>query len=238
MDERYSRQSFLGAQSESIFANLRAGIVGLGGGGSHVAQQLAHVGVGHFAVFDPDVVEFPNLNRTVGATHEDALKRSPKVRVSERLIKGVNPYAEVWPHQSEWQDHLASLRSCDVVFGCLDGFMRRAELEKSCRRAMTPLIDIGMDVFKGTPYSIAGQIIVSMPGKPCFRCFHFIKQEDLDREGARYGEAGPNPQVIWPNGALASSAVGAFVLLFSPWCDVSERVSFLGYDGNKPHHGA
>jgi len=89
-----------------------------------------------------------------------------------------------------------------------------------------------MDVYKGSPYSIAGQVITSMPGEPCFRCVQFIKQEDLEREGARYGEAGTNPQVIWPNGTLASSAVGVFVLLFSPWCDVSQPVSFLGYDGN------
>jgi len=232
MDGQFSRQSFLGPLSEKTFANLRAGIVGLGGGGSHIAQQLAHIGVGHFALFDPDVMEFPNLNRTVGATHDDAIKGTPKVRVAERLIRSVNLYADVWPFQSPWQEKLTALRSCDVVFGCLDGFTRRAELEKSCRRALIPLIDIGMDVYRGSPYSIAGQVITSMPGEPCFRCAQFIKQEDLEREGARYGEAGGNPQVVWPNGVLASSAIGVFVLMFSPWCDVNPAVSFLGYDGN------
>jgi len=106
MDGQFSRQSFLGPLSEEIFANIRAGIVGLGGGGSHIAQQLAHIGVGHFAILDPDVMEFPNLNRTVGATHEDALKGTPKVRVAERLIRGVNPYAEVWPLRAPWQEEL------------------------------------------------------------------------------------------------------------------------------------
>lgn len=125
------------------------------------------------------------------------------------------------------------MRTCDVAFGCLDGFARRAELEKSCRRALIPLIDIGMDVYKGNPYSIAGQVITSMPGGTCLRCFQFIKQEDLDEEGRRYGEAGGNPQVIWPNGNLASSALGVFVTLFSPWCNVDNRVAFLGYDGDK-----
>ncbi len=231
--DQYSRQSFLGAESESIFSSIRAGIIGLGGGGSHIAQQLAHIGVGHFALFDPDKMELPNLNRTVGATFDDALKGTPKVRVAERLIRSVNPYAHVWPLQKLWQKEFQSVRACDVIFGCLDGFTNRAQLEESCRRALIPLIDIGMDVFKATPYSIAGQVVVSMPGKPCFQCMQFVTKADLDEEGRRYGEAGGNPQVIWPNGVLASTAVGLFVQLFSSWCPLVGGNSFIGYDGDK-----
>ena len=73
MSERadFSRQSFLGAQSERKLAETRVAIVGLGGGGSHIAQQLAHVGVGHFRLIDPDCMEASNLNRLVGATQSD-----------------------------------------------------------------------------------------------------------------------------------------------------------------------
>ena len=232
MNDRYSRQSFLGEDSENLFQQVRAGIIGVGGGGSHIAQQLAHVGVGHFAVFDPDFTDFPNLNRTVGATFADAVSKTPKVVVAERMIKGINPYAEVWPIQAEWQKDFESLRSCDVAFGCLDGFSRRAQLEESCRRAMIPLIDIGMDVHKGNPYSISGQVVVSMPGQPCFRCVGFIRDKDLDEEGRRYGEAGRNPQVVWSNGVLASTAVGIFVQMFAPWCPLRPGSMFIGYDGD------
>ena len=231
--DQYSRQSFLGGHSQEVFRNLRAGVVGLGGGGSHIAQQLAHIGVGHLALFDPDVMEFPNLNRTVGSTFADAIAGTPKVRVAERLIKSVNPGADVWPIQSPWQKDFAALRSCDVIFGCIDGFSRREQLEKSCRRALIPLIDVGMDVFKGDPFAISGQVILSMPGYPCMRCMHFIKQSDLDEEGRRYGEAGGNPQVVWTNGVLASTAVGMFVQLFTPWCRHDAASGFIGHDGNK-----
>jgi molybdopterin/thiamine biosynthesis adenylyltransferase len=233
MNDRYSRQSFLGANSEALFQSVRAGIVGLGGGGSHIAQQSAHVGIGRFALLDPDATEFPNLNRTVGATFEDAISKTPKVIVAERMIKGINPYAEVWPIQSEWQKDFESLRACDVVFGCLDGFSRRAQLEESCRRAMIPLIDIGMDVHKGEPYSISGQVVVSIPGKPCFKCLGFIRDKDLDEEGRRYGEAGGNPQVVWSNGVLASAAVGMFIQMLTPWCRINPGSTFLGYDGDR-----
>jgi hypothetical protein len=233
MNDRYSRQSFLGANSEALFRSVRAAVVGLGGGGSHIAQQSAHVGVGRFALFDPDAMEFPNLNRTVGATFGDAISKTPKVIVAERMIKGINPYAEVWPIQSEWQTDFASLRACDVVFGCLDGFSRRAQLEESCRRAMIPLIDIGMDVHKGEPYSISGQVVVSMPGQSCFKCLGFVRDKDLDEEGRRYGEAGGNPQVVWSNGVLASTAVGIFIQMLAPWCRINPGSTFLGYDGDR-----
>ena len=61
------RQSFLGANSEEAFSKCHAAIIGLGGGGSHIAQQLAHLGVGNFVLFDPDHVEKTNLNRLVGS---------------------------------------------------------------------------------------------------------------------------------------------------------------------------
>ena len=226
------RQSFLGEHSEELFAGVRIGVVGLGGGGSHVAQQSGHVGIGRFAFFDPDCVDFPNLNRTVGATLADASAKTPKVKVAERVVKSINPEAVVWAIETEWQKDFESLRACDVVFGCLDGFSQRAQLEESCRRALIPLIDIGMDVHKGDPYSISGQVVVSMPGELCFRCVGFIRDKDLDEEGRRYGIAGGNPQVVWSNGVLASTAIGILVQMLAPWCRIRSGSRFIGYDGD------
>src|SRR6185437_1969216 len=180
----------------------------------------------------PDRFETPNLNRTVGATFADACSATPKTLIAERLIKGINPCAEVRSIASVWQANLDDLRECDAVFGCLDGFSNRAQLEESCRRAMIPLIDIGMDVHKGAPYSISGQVVVSLPGQPCFRCFGFINERDLVDEGRRYGEAGGRPQVVWSNGVLASTAVGLFVQIFTPWCSPRPGCVFVGYDGD------
>ena len=64
----FSRQSFLGPEAEQILADARVTIAGLGGGGSHIVQQLAHLGVGHFRLIDPQEIDASNLNRLVGAT--------------------------------------------------------------------------------------------------------------------------------------------------------------------------
>jgi hypothetical protein len=232
---RYERQSFLGSESESVLGGARAGIVGLGGGGSHIAQQLAHIGIGHFVLTDMDHYEDKNHNRTVGGVASDIGNRTLKVRIAERTILAVNPHADVFAVEGRWQTALSKLRECDVVFGCVDSYTERDQLENLCRRYLIPYIDIGMDVHQAdSGYAVQGQVILSMPGDLCLRCFNFLRQDVLDHEAQGYGKAGGRPQVIWPNGVLASTAVGLFTELMSPWHPASRGRSVMyDYDGNR-----
>ena len=59
-----------------------------------------------------------------------------------------------------------------------------------------------------------------------------VTEENLKREAERYGEAGVRPQVVWPNGVLASAAVGSFVQLVTPWHRASSPTVYLEYNGN------
>src|SRR5207253_7256444 len=117
---------------------------------------------------DDDVVEPSNLNRLVGATHEDALSGTPKVEVARRVVLAINPRASITSYKDRWQNVARELRRCDVVFGCVDSFSERAQLEAECRRFLTPYIDLGMDVSKfENGYAIAGQVSLSISGLPC-----------------------------------------------------------------------
>lgn len=236
MRPRLDRQTFLGPDSDRLLWELRVAVVGLGGGGSHIVQQLAHVGVGHFCLFDSDRVDDTNLNRLVGATETDAASTALKVEVAERVIRGIDSSARVHSVPRRWQEEHLSIRECNVVFGCVDRFSERRELEAYCRRFMVPYIDIGMDVHKvGHDYSITGQVILSMPGEPCMNCLGFLR---LDQEQPAYLDAGGRPQVVWPNGVLASVAVGVFVRLVTPWRRSKGRIEYLEYDGNTQRVGA
>jgi len=233
MNPRLTSQSFLGETSDRILARLRVAVVGLGGGGSHVAQQLAHLGVGHFVLFDPDYVEASNLNRLVGATASDGDAKTKKTTVAERLIHGINPDADVMLVTHPWQEAGVHLRDCDVVFGCVDSYSAREELERVCRRFLIPYIDHGMDVTKVIDrFVVSGQVILSSPGELCMRCLGFLTEDLLAQEAAEYGAAGPRPQVVWPNGLLASAAVGMFVQLLTPCHRDHRMVEYLEYDGN------
>ena len=231
--ERFDRQSFLGADSEEILARVRVGIIGLGGGGSHIVQQLAHLGVGNFVLYDPDVVEETNLNRLVGATAEDALTATRKVDVAQRVIRGLNPKADCVLMPIKWHENDVPLRSCDVIFGCIDSLIGREDIERFSRRFLIPYIDIGMDVYDDrTHFSITGQVVRSVPGEPCLRCLGILRDDNIAGEATKYGAAGSRPQVVWSNGVLASTAVGLFVETVTPWKKPDRAVAYLEYDGN------
>jgi molybdopterin-synthase adenylyltransferase len=241
MSGRFSRQSFLGTDSDSRIAGVRVGVVGLGGGGSHVIQQLAHLGFSRFTLFDPDVVEESNLNRLIGSTVSDVLTRTPKTEVAARMIRGLQPQANLATYAKRWQDAPEAVRGCDIVFGCLDQFSERDQLEAMCRRYLVPLIDIGLDVtiVEPEPPVMGGQIILSIPGAPCMRCLGFITDARLAQEASNYGDAGPRAQVVFANGVLASAAVAVAVDLITDWTRRSRGAVFLEYRGNesvlRPH---
>jgi molybdopterin-synthase adenylyltransferase len=230
---RLDRQNFLGKNSARVLEGSRVAVVGLGGGGSHIAQQLSHLGVGEFVLIDPDIVEDTNLNRLVGATQQDVACGARKVSVAARVIAGVNPGARVWIETKQWQMCAVALRSCDIIFGCVDSIGERAQLETAARRYLVPYIDIGMDVHKiEEGFFVGGQAAVSLPGGPCLRCMGIVNDRALEVEAQQYGAAGGRPQVVWANGLLASLAVGFFVQLMSPWYDVQDLPILVEFDGN------
>ena len=260
---RLGRQSFLGSDSDEILAAANVGIVGLGGGGSHVVQQTAHMGVGGYINVDPQTIDETNTNRLIGGTLADVYCESggwgivrklvgslsrfvggtldhidcerSKVGIAERLIRGLNSQARITSMQGRWQDGTTKLRNSDVIVGALDSFTERAELERFARRNLIPYIDIGMDVHGvgDNSFLVSGQVVLSTPGAPCLGCCGIITEQRLKEEAGRYGAAGGRPQVVWSNGVLASTAVGLLAQIVTPWYRNPPDFVYLEYDGNK-----
>jgi molybdopterin-synthase adenylyltransferase len=227
------RQSFLGPTSAQRLQRARVGIVGLGGGGSHVCQQLAHVGLGNLVIIDSDRISSTNLNRLVGGTWCDVILHRRKTWIARRQIKRVNPSARVTPVFGDWQANFDALKTCDIIVGCLDRVGAKDELDAFCRRYLIPLIDIGMDVHRvQSNHLIAGQVALSFTGGPCLRCMGIVTEDSLELEAGNYCSAGGNPQVVWPNGVLASTAVGLAIQMLTPWQPVPVETAYLHYDGN------
>lgn len=227
------RQSFLGADSDAVLGRCVVGVVGLGGGGSHVAQQLAHVGIGTLVLVDPDEIEDTNLNRLIGGTWADVEAATPKSEIARRLVSGVRPDLRVIAVKDVWQNAADALKSCDIIVGGLDSVRAKDELDAFCRRFLIPYVDMGMDVHgEGATCIVSGQVVLSSPGRPCLRCLHIVTEQALERESAAYGNAGGRPQVVWPNGVLASTAVGLVIQLVTPWHPNPVDSAYLEYDGN------
>ena len=232
---RLVRQSFLGANSEAVLNATTVGIVGLCGGGSHIVQQFAHIGIGGFVLSDPDRIDLTNTTRLVGGTLQDVENNEWKTEIAARLIQSLQPNADIVQIRDRWQTATDQFKGCDLIIGAVDSFVERDQLERFARRHLIPYIDIGMDVHDITEkrFLISGQVILSTPGNPCLWCCGLMTHERLKREAIKYGSAGGRPQVVWPNGVLASTAVGLAIQVVTPWFKNPPDFAYFQYDGNK-----
>lgn len=236
MKARNSRQSFLGENFEEVMKTERVGIVGYSGGGSHIGELLARYGFNKYFICDPDIFEESNIHRLIGSSLEDIALKTPKVDIAEREIKRILTDVEIIKAQKKWQECIDDLRfrECKIIFAGLDDFANRVQLESFCRRNRIILIDIGMSIKKsGQSYFSMGQVVLSHPDGPCFKCLDFITEKDLEQEASRYGAVGLRQQVASINGLLANTAVCLGVELMSGWT-ANKRVKFYKtLDGNK-----
>jgi len=209
-----------GTTGMDAVAASRIGLVGLSGGGSHVAQQLIHAGVGTLVAIDAQLVEYSNLRRLVGARRRD-VNKTLKVHVARRLARDVRPGVRVIAVPEEFPSarSLEALRSVDLLIGCVDGWDVRDDLNAFALQHRIPYIDIGAVITPPTGrvgVRISGQISIVLPGGPCLRCMGILTDQRVEdarqvRRGYLVGE--PEPQVVSVNGLLASEAVTAALML-------------------------
>jgi molybdopterin-synthase adenylyltransferase len=238
---RLDRQSLaIGPHADTALAGARVGVLGLSGGGSHVIQQLAHQGVGALVGIDPELVEDTNLGRLVGATAADA-GVTPKVAVARRLINALDPGITFEGIEARFPEPeaLAAMKETDLIITCLDRFDAREQVNAFCRRYLIPQIDIGIEILSTEERlaSADGQLIVSIPGHPCLRCW-FLTDAVLaaERRNRPPGyDVNPNapgqPQVVSMNGVLASEAANSALDLITGYAGGVRGPRFWQYDG-------
>lgn len=180
-----------GGAIQHTLSDLRVAIVGCGGTGSAVGEQLARLGVRHFTLVDPDTLEASNTTRVYGSTARDVSR--PKVKVLADHFVAINASAQCDAVQSMVTLETAArkLTSCDVVFGCTDDNAGRLVLSRLATYLLTPVVDCGVLLSSdasGHLVGIDGRVTVLTPGQGCLVCRGRI---DLARASAE-PEANPD----------------------------------------------
>jgi len=208
-----------GVVGQNALRQLCVAIVGLGGTGSIVAEQFAHLGVGRIILMDNDVLEETNLNRVVGATRGDIGRR--KVDIAAAHVARIRSNSVVKAvFGSVLQSAKAKpLLEADLIMCCTDSHGSRAVINQIAYQYFIPTIDMGVriDASNGRVTSITGRVQMLGPGLPCLQCHNFLDSEAVRRdllspeERVRdpyiVGEHEPQPAVISLNGTVASLAV-------------------------------
>jgi tRNA A37 threonylcarbamoyladenosine dehydratase len=90
LPSRYQRnREMLSIQQQSRLFRSRVAVIGCGGLGGYVLEELARLGVGQIVAIDPDHFEEHNLNRQILSTPR-TLGRA-KVEAAAQRIAEVNP---------------------------------------------------------------------------------------------------------------------------------------------------
>ena len=214
-----------GDEGQRAVQGMRIAIVGLGGTGSVVAQQLAYLGVRRFLLVDPDDVDETSLNRLVGATRADLGR--PKVLVGRRSIRRATPEAQVQAVPGDILQREVGLLLTDVdfVFCCTDTHGSRYVVNQLAYQYFVPCIDMGVviNVHDGKVTHFDGRVQMLAPGLGCLVCRDGILSPDhirWDLSGEAQRSADPyfnslvgikQPSVISLNSTAASLAVTMFL---------------------------
>lgn len=219
---------FVGREGQDRLRAAHVAVVGVGGLGTHVVQQLAFLRVGRLSLIDSEELKSTSRNRYVVSRWDDVGKR--KVDVARAYVLEVEPTTDVQTiHESLVSNEaFAAIRGSDYVFGCLDSDGARLVLNELCSAYARPYIDVATEIPPEDPRQFGGRVCVARKGEGCLYCI----QDALDRDEAQRVLGGPNfvrdqeqlygvraaelpgggPAVVTVNGVVASLATTEFLL--------------------------
>jgi len=162
-----------GTPVQQTLSDLRIGIVGCGGTGSAVAEQLVRLGVRHLVLVDPDDLSQTNLTRVYGSGELDV--GQPKVLVLARHLGRISSDLLCETVQSMVTIESAARRlvACDIVYGCTDDNAGRLVISRLATYLLTPVIDCGVLLSSdagGELTGIDGRVTILSPGQACLVC--------------------------------------------------------------------
>ena len=152
-----NRQTISTLQQYRLFRS-KVVIIGCGGLGGYVIEELARLGVGNLVLIDSDVIEEHNLNRQILST-ADVINR-PKVEVACERVRAINPAVNVTPLKTVFfHDNGRELvNGADVVIDGLDTIPARLELAQICHEMSIPVVH-------GAIGGWYGQVATQLPGE-------------------------------------------------------------------------
>jgi len=218
-----------GDHIQKLLSRLHIGIVGLGGTGSAVCEQLVRLGVGRLTVCDPQAFEATNINRVYGSLTAD--EGVPKAEIARRSVKDIGIGTKIESIAFGINDLATAkaFKNCDIIFGCTDDEWGRSILTKLAVMYLVPIFDLGVEIDSENKCikSVRGRVTVLMPGSACLFCrgaitadiigaevLHATNPDEYEkrkREGYVPGLPDTAPAVITFTSSVASAAISEMI---------------------------
>ncbi|SIN68507.1 ThiF family adenylyltransferase [Halodesulfovibrio marinisediminis] len=154
LPERYVRNfSLISMEDQYNLLSSKVFVVGLGGLGGYVVEQLARLGVGTIVGADGDFFEPTNLNRQLNATFDSLGEK--KAKTARRRLQRVNPTINFIgvDHFLRGDALIDYAKHVDVVVDCLGGLDTRLDLQQAAAVCNVPMVTAavaGLSGYVGT----------------------------------------------------------------------------------------
>src|SRR6185369_11454730 len=134
------------ADLNTKFRGHKIGIVGLGGTGSYILDQVAKTWVDTIALFDGDFLDNHNAYRAPGAADIEDLRRRPNkaeyyAQLYAHMHTGITPHPDYLD-----ETNLALVDRCTFVFLAAADATARPAIMTWLSEHRIPFIDVGMGI--------------------------------------------------------------------------------------------
>jgi hypothetical protein len=195
-----------------LVRQLHVAVVGIGGLGSPIAEQLVRMGTGSVTLIDDDVLDTPsNVRRVFGSTMADlrATMAPPKVDVVGRHLDQLGLASTVRRIRGDVRQEkvFRELLDVDVVICGTDTHGSRAVLNDLASGYLLPVIDVGVQAGarKGADLAmLVAEVSVLTPVTPCLWCRGRISADIIRAENLP-----PDQRERLVRGGYLVSGVGA-----------------------------
>lgn len=242
----YDRQArLLTDAGQALLHCAKVGVIGVGGVGSWLVANLAHLGVGHIVIADPDRIEDTNVPRVLGATRFHAralltnrdgwLRRlgrrlaTRKVAIVRRVAKRANPNVVVECLSTNIIDDVAARRfcDCDYIFLAADTHQARHVFNALVHQFLVPGVQVGTRIRRDRATDELDDVYVNVrpvtPDFGCMWCSGLIDPAQLqleamsEEERARYDyiEGEPAASVVTLNNVGVGLAMNDFLFAWT-----------------------
>ncbi len=141
MPARYQRnRKMISTAQQLILLRSHVAVIGCGGLGGYVVEQLARLGVGRITAIDPDVFEEHNLNRQILSSPR--LLGYSKAKAALERVREINPAVTLVPRAVAFGEANGEelVEGADVVVDAVDNVPTRMALSEVCGRLDIPLV--------------------------------------------------------------------------------------------------
>jgi molybdopterin-synthase adenylyltransferase len=141
VDRRYIKNENMLTREENLSLRVKkVAVVGCGGLGGHIIEQLARLGIGFITAIDGDVFDESNLNRQL-LSHTGNIGKSKALSAPEHIAR-INPDVKVNAVNDFLTDENAEkfLAGHDVICDALDNLTTRLIIQQCASSLGIPLV--------------------------------------------------------------------------------------------------